>query len=366
MGIIRLFLALVVVTAHFQAQITRPNNLPMMPERFTLGFHSAYAVLFFYVISGFLITYTLTRNYVGRPGGTIAFYKNRIIRIFSLYWPLVIIAFVVMPGAVEAFTGGTLLDKFTGLFLIGADWNLNFGSLPADNWNAVPEGLHPAWTLGAELSFYLIAPLLVRDWRVILGAFLASLILRGLFVAHLGTHIVERWTYYFLPSTLLFFLAGQGICLLAQRFTVLASHRLGCVATAVSMLIMLFTHDQGFDIPRLWWSIGCFTLGLPGFFDFTKRIGWMNALGNLSYPLYLTHQLVVLLIGPPVLYWFRDHGLIGAHRPTLLIVSFLSVAVAVALVAHHLIENPLARAMKATFARARPSTSLATSASGLD
>ena len=169
MGIIRLFLALVVVTAHFQQMVTRPNNLDPAPEIFSLGFHSAYAVLFFYIISGFLITFTLTRNYVGQPGGTSKFYKNRAVRIFSLYWPLMILSMFLVPGAADGFASGTALDKFTNVFLLGADWNLDFANYPNDNWNAVPSGLHPAWTLGAEMAFYVLAPFLVRHWRVVLS-----------------------------------------------------------------------------------------------------------------------------------------------------------------------------------------------------
>jgi peptidoglycan/LPS O-acetylase OafA/YrhL len=196
-------------SGHFQQRVTIPNKLTPAPEYFSLGFNPAYAVLFFYVISGFLITFTLKQNYTAQLGGAVEFYKNRTVRIFSLYWPLVIIVFMFLPGARDSFTSGTILDKFTNILLLGADWNLDFANYPNDNWNAVPVGLTPAWTLGAELTFYALAPYLVRHWRVVLALFCTSLLLRGILVYHLGTRIVERWTYYFAPATFLFLWADK-------------------------------------------------------------------------------------------------------------------------------------------------------------
>jgi hypothetical protein len=33
-------------------------------------------------------------------------------------------------------------------------------------------------------------------------------------------------------------------------------------------------------------------------FEATKKINWMNATGDLSYPVYLVHMIVLLAIGP--------------------------------------------------------------------
>jgi len=67
MGVVRIFLAWLVATDHLY-----------------------HAVLFSCIISGFLITYTLTCNYKRDLSGTLKFYRDRFIRIVSLYWPMVI------------------------------------------------------------------------------------------------------------------------------------------------------------------------------------------------------------------------------------------------------------------------------------
>src|SRR6476620_2349272 len=90
MGIIRLFLALVVALGHSQAMLLTPIKMGF-DDFYMLNFTPSYAVFFFYVISGFLITYTLLQNYDRTSGGSARFYINRFIRIFSLYWPVILL-----------------------------------------------------------------------------------------------------------------------------------------------------------------------------------------------------------------------------------------------------------------------------------
>jgi peptidoglycan/LPS O-acetylase OafA/YrhL len=80
---------------------------------------------------------------------------------------------------------------------------------------------------------------------------------------------------------------------------------------ALSFLTMFFTRDAGFDIKRLWISVVFFSAGLPGFFNATKDIRWMNGFGNISYPVYLTHPMAVIFVGPAVYFWFASHGVAG-------------------------------------------------------
>src|SRR5262245_4948812 len=110
MGLVRLFLALVVAADHWRVLKLSAFSLSF-EDYYKLGFNSGYAVMFFYMISGFLITYTLSRNYSRDIRGSLKFYKNRFIRIFSLYWPLVLAAFLLVDNSWNAFLSGDLLDK---------------------------------------------------------------------------------------------------------------------------------------------------------------------------------------------------------------------------------------------------------------
>jgi peptidoglycan/LPS O-acetylase OafA/YrhL len=97
-GAIRLFLALVVAFDHWRDLVITPAGHALSVRQETivkLGFNAGYAVLFFYVISGFLIAFTLRHNYDAGRAGALPFYRNRFVRIFSLYWPMIAISFLV-------------------------------------------------------------------------------------------------------------------------------------------------------------------------------------------------------------------------------------------------------------------------------
>jgi peptidoglycan/LPS O-acetylase OafA/YrhL len=134
MGLVRLFLAWVVAADHWRVLTLAPWSIEI-DDHYKLGFNAGYAVMFFYVISGFLITYTLTRNYDRSLSGTLKFYKKRFIRIFSLYWPLVLVAFLVVDLAWPRFLAAGPLEKAGNLLLFGLDWRTviaNTFAIPAN------------------------------------------------------------------------------------------------------------------------------------------------------------------------------------------------------------------------------------------
>jgi peptidoglycan/LPS O-acetylase OafA/YrhL len=150
------------------------------------------------VISGFLITYTLGRNYSPDVAGNLRFYRNRFVRIYSLYWPLVIVAFLIVPQAWDKFATSGPVDKTVAVFLIGFDWWMIIAQ------NPYVVGLSSAWTLAPELFFYLVAPFLMRSRKTGLGALVIFLGVRLGFVAANGTEFQGLWTYMFAPSSYCF------------------------------------------------------------------------------------------------------------------------------------------------------------------
>ena len=119
---------------------------------------------------------------------------------------------------------------------------------------------------------------------------------------------------------------------------------LGAVLLACSTAVMFFGSYQGFDSPRFWSSILCFTIALPGLFEATKKINWMNAAGDLSYPVYLVHLVILLTIGPWLINMASSLDL-KAEAGWISIVVYLAITTAIAAVVHKLVEVPVARAM---------------------
>jgi peptidoglycan/LPS O-acetylase OafA/YrhL len=342
MGLVRLFLALVVAADHWRV-IALAHVSSLMDDRLKLGFNAGYAVMFFYVVSGFLITYTLTRNYSRDFWGARDFYRNRFIRIFSLYWPLVLLSFLLVDGIWQQFVSASFLDQFTGVLLVGIDWNLTFANYPDLNWNAAIGSLHQAWTLGAELTFYIAAPLLLRSWKAASILLLISFGLRAAFVFMMGPG-PTNWTYHFAGTTFGFFLLGHLTCLAGGRWPVLTTPWLGAGMLICSLAAMCFAGSYvPFDGLRFWLSVLLFTISLPGLFDATKNIRWMNRAGDLSYPIYLIHTLTLILFGG----WLLNILPVSVvSEGYVSIAAFLGITIVSAATVHWLLEVPVAQLMR--------------------
>lgn len=145
---------LMVLLLHFVGN-TLPTNLV---ERAIVGVtkYGSYGVELFFVLSGFLITGIL---YDGRnkPNYFRNFYMRRVLRIFPLYYGVLVLVFFVAP-LIPLLRGQTLdylLDRQVWAWLYGVniyialqgEWSLSY--------------LDHFWSLAVEEHFYLFWPLVV-------------------------------------------------------------------------------------------------------------------------------------------------------------------------------------------------------------
>lgn len=337
MGAIRLFLAFVVVVHHLRAIILKPAGLDT-PKYYKLGMNAGFAMMFFYIISGFLISTALSEKYPPTSKGTAQFYRSRFIRIFSLYWPMVAIVFIALPFTRAEFASNSMSDKFTNLFLLGIDWRLSFADYPADHWNAAIFSLRQAWTLGPELTFYILAPFILRSRKAALAIFAGSAITRAICIHMVGFR--ELWTYYFLPSTILFFMLGHLVQTAAQEWRALRSPKIGCAVLFVSVCCLLVGSYADWDSLRFWFAVLFFALSLPGIFAATKDTKLLNMLGDLSFPVYLVQLLVIVEA--------NNIGLFRAmpHSALVVLIVALAMTFVCAVATHWLLEKPTAWVMR--------------------
>ncbi len=104
----------------------------------------------FFVLSGFLITGILV-DAKGASNYFSAFYMRRVLRIFPLYYAVLVLFFLVMP--------------FFGKHLISNTETLWFWFYGSNIWTAVsgwpPKGIAHFWSLAIEEQFYIVWPLVV-------------------------------------------------------------------------------------------------------------------------------------------------------------------------------------------------------------
>lgn len=349
MGLLRLFLAAVVALGHFQICILLPLNAPAaeVANYLKLGHDAGHAVIFFYVISGFLISYALEHKY---KTDSLEFYKARFLRIFPLYWFLYGLMIVFdYAGAAQNIKNSPVLDWLPGLLLFGSDWAVSFLHYPASFMEEFPAFLRPAWSLGAEVTFYALAPyLLVKYKKLGLAVLVASVGIRGVIVYQLGFD--ETWSLHFFPATLMFFLLGHFSRSLYRKL----GRHLGAanhlwLAMFFGLSLCNVTTGLPFDGVIFYLELVGLVCSLPFLFERTKDIRWMNILGDQSYPLYLSHLLTMSLLAfvPTLIIQMgeSDQALLAGvaieYRFVLYAAAFLAAAVLVSFLLHYLVEQPL-------------------------
>lgn len=313
MGLLRFILALAVIIAHSEPLF----GLIFIPREM--------AVQSFYIISGFYMAFILNEKYVG-PDSYKLFITNRFLRLYPVYWTIAGLT-VVMAFISLKITGFPYMIRFyikyshlmniksfvyiiaTNLFIVGQD-SLSFlklgpgGSLVFTS-NFLDSGpqvylfsLAPqAWTISLEILFYLIAPFIVRrDIYRISVIILLSLILRFYIYGSGLDH--DPWTYRFFPTELAFFLFGAVSYKLYRILkTVKFSKRLYLI---VFLTVISLTSVYQF-IPAVeegWFNINQWTyylilvVSIPFIFVHSKNMKFDYFLGELSYPMYISHFLI--------------------------------------------------------------------------
>jgi peptidoglycan/LPS O-acetylase OafA/YrhL len=306
MGWMRFLLAAAVVFQHS----TTPGNIPLVDGH--------QAVRLFYIISGFYMALILVQKYPLNRQGLWIFYTNRAVRIFPVYWVVLIGAAVFYGGALiwtqriperfqwyshllEGGHGGFLAGiGLSQLILFGLDWYSLFdfqgsilglggtvsGGKTAGFLCLVPQ----AWTLAVELMFYLFAPLFVQTrsrWLIVLCS--VGIIIRTA-LSIWKPHESLSLNYFWFPLQIPFFLIG----ILSYRWMKISTDvwrnrwmRIGGGLTAF-MIVMGYGWIPAGVGPIL--SCGVMGLFIPALFHIVGKAG--EFLGELSYPIYVVHILV--------------------------------------------------------------------------
>jgi len=340
MGLVRLFLACGVVLAHYDQQILAELNLQGDPL-WASNVIGARSVIFFYVVSGFLISFVLHTKYAPGPAGTRAFFWSRFLRIYPLWWAVLIASIVLDPR------WGGLHSPFEAVpltALFGMDWLVSFGAYPKAYWDFIPSSMGIAWTLAAELTFYAMAPWLLRSPRIAASLFALSFVVRIAaywFAGDQPTYVI--WSFFFFPATLMFFLLGYFAQRLGSRYPIGLLPSL--IALAMAALLSSLDIQVSVDLPASYFSVICFAVALPGLFAATKDSRFFNFCGDLTYPLYLIHSLMIVALFWP---WLATPMIALAREvPTphlqslALFGELLATALVLSIAVHLLVERHL-------------------------
>lgn len=317
----------------------------------TCGF-GFWGVNLFFVLSGFLITELLLRQiYQKEESASILkkFYIKRTLRIFPIYYLVIIFAFILN------------LDNSRNLALFSFLYTLNIYNSFSGN---VGDALSHIWSLCVEEQFYLIWPLLLLlikpryHQKLIIAAVLFAILFRlTLYLLHVN-HF-EIYSYRMMPACMDALGLGALLAYLKlnkedQLKKILNISAIPIILCSLYLFLVFFERQENIfsEILLRFLVSGCsfFIIG-RSLYSSKKRLVLLfenktvQYLGKISYGLYLYHMIVsALLNGWFSKIWnginFNKFGVLKYNSYLVSFPLFLVITVLVASLSYYFIESP--------------------------
>jgi peptidoglycan/LPS O-acetylase OafA/YrhL len=301
----------------------------------------------FFCISGFLISFLLFEELSNTGKISIKnFYIRRILRIWPLYFLILVIGFTFLPYFAALINQEYILE-----------FNVIYFAFFAGNYDLLRvayAGLHtnsvisPLWSISVEEQFYLIWPLLIvfskkRTLGIILLVFAISFALR--------LYFKNEWITVYYSSLGFFFLAAGSVLAYFSHYyqdKIRVINRLprtvniSIYLISISAIIYTIPYSRQYFVARdlLIAVFVCWVIAEQTFYDKSfikfRRIKFLDFWGKYTYGMYLWHAVCIYFIDVIFMSnkWWKPDSL--AVIPYMLSVLLLTHVVSYA--SYHLFE----------------------------
>lgn len=302
----------------------------------------------FFVISGFLITNIIAKQYSANTFTFIEFYRRRIKRILPV---LAVVIFATLIVCQFLYTPEDFRElSFSAIAAQLSFSNIYFTYFLDTSYFSEGSSLKPllhTWSLGVEEQFYLIYPLVLLTSFKSIGIkktllFLVILFFVSLFFAQEVFTKSATFSYYMLPSRAYELILG-GIVALSPDFRMLRQNIASSICSYFGLLLLVFSlfylsetmHFPGFNaLPVILGVALLLYSGKQGNSLVQKALCYtpLVFIGLISYSLYLWHWPVISILK----YTIGEIGLFGKFI-SLIIMFSLSI------LSYHFVEKPFRR-----------------------
>lgn len=279
-------------------------------------------VILFFVLSGFLITYLLLKEREGTATISVKnFYIRRVLRIWPLYFLLVLSALFLFPSVsfLKMPDASSIYDESFGLKALL--YLVILPNVAVKIFNAVPF-IGQTWSIGVEEQFYLAWPWLVKKSKNILIALLSVIVvyllilfwLKYLYSSNKANEII-RISYEIWHSFSIDCMAIGGIFAwlhFHQKEKILALLRnpvmdIGAVILAIGMIAggIRFPILQ-YEIYAVIFGIVILNLSTNPKTIFNLEYKPIDYLGKISYGVYMYHVLCIFISYKMISYALGD------------------------------------------------------------
>jgi len=337
MGVLRFLLAVFVMASH-ASFIGFP-----LPEGSEYGQWSLYgldgrqAVAIFFVISGFYMAMVLNTKY---DTSIWRFYANRFLRLWPTYAISVVLVLLFLPnkGLITTMTSQTSVwfqayVWFSNIFILGSDLfyllfiDVSRGVVKlAPIWEKIDaNGFHlylnaPVFSIGMEMTFYLMAPFILRSVRRVWVYFAIGFAYYAYFLLAGQFNLLHQ--YHLFPSSFLYFAMGA----LSWHYYYRGKEYRKIPFWGILALVVMLQFAYTIIAPII---VIAFAFLTPHLFELTKHDKWDRILGELSYPIYIFHY--------PVIQYLYQFQLEPAYFGSAVLGATLLLAIPVRL----LVEKPI-------------------------
>lgn len=319
---VRAFAVLLVLWHHWRPQLRAPGSL---------------GVWIFFVLSGFLITRILLKarrdTATENRKSLVNFYIRRFLRIFPLYYFVLIVSFAVSAAfRINWYWYASYLQNFM-MIMAGKD-DYIFGT--------------HLWSLAVEEQFYVVWPLiaLFAPRIVLLPLILLSIALAvatRYYCTHIGWSTFE--VYIFTPASLdtlgcgallAYFVTYRPKQVVWLRWISLA---IGVGIVGASLLFKFRVGSTGM-LPLIMglsslWLVSIASDGVPGRLGQLISLAPLIYIGRISYGIYVYHYFVPIVLEP----YFKRYS-ISPGDPLFLVICFFATMI-VASLSWFLMEKPI-------------------------
>ena len=332
------FFAAYLVVIHHAEQIRMKYGLFNLKE-YSLFNNGGIAVTFFFVLSGFLISYLLFKESdITNTISVKKFYFRRILRIWPLYFLIVIIGIIFLPYILDfigysysipySFNDVILYYILFSPFMV----NIFYGH----------HLLEPLWSIGVEELYYIVwAPLFkfLRNYIlpiIILIIFVRSLLMYASFLGYfdpvirrlikmlrfeamaiggLGAYLI--YNYSSILTHFLFSRLSQFLLIIFVLLRIFAFKLLVAQSVVFNFLFTTPVISQLVIMIIFAWLIINISLNPKSIVRLDNKI--LNFLGNISYGIYMYHMLVIF----GIVVFFKQYLLIMNSFPSSIIFYLL-------------------------------------------
>ncbi|WP_322970317.1 acyltransferase [Faecalibacter sp. LW9] len=340
------------VMIHHTEQLKSLYELPNLWNNQSIYTIGKLGVVLFFVLSGFLITHLLLNEVQSKGKINIKnFFVRRILRIWPLYYTILILAFFIFPFITffeypeKAFfiNGYPLKQLLLYIFMLP--------NLAVSNLDSIAYASQ-SWSIGTEEQFYLIWPFLFFFFKnkklfiSILSIIPLYLIFKYFLESNniniLGLNIKNFWQFFNIDCMAI----GGVIAFLNHRnydkIKFLLNKKIFWTTTILTTILIVFGVNFGFfhyEVYACLFIVIIYNLAFNNQLKELLEYKIMDKLGEISYGMYMYHVIIISIA-------IKIMKSYNFYNNTLLYIIIFCITISVSRISYEFLEKPFLKLKK--------------------